>query len=45
MSSGTTGVVAHSSFMKQCNAGGACETKLPGSELPLATFLAQCDGT
>jgi hypothetical protein len=42
MSTGATGVVAHWSYMLQCKAGQPCETKLPGSNLSLAQFLAQC---
>lgn len=42
MSTGTTGVVAHWSYMDQCKRGQACQTKLPGSNLSLSQFLAQC---
>ncbi|HVZ53887.1 MAG TPA: hypothetical protein VG986_18105 [Pseudolabrys sp.] len=43
MSTGTTTLIAHGSYMAQCRAGQACETKLPGSDLSLKQFLAQCD--
>jgi hypothetical protein len=43
MSTGSTTVVAHWSYMDQCKSGDACETQLPGSDLSLADFLAQCD--
>jgi hypothetical protein len=43
MSTGTTSVIAHWSYMDQCKPGDACETKLPGSKLSLADFLKQCD--
>ena len=43
MSTGTTSVIAHWSYMAQCRPGQACEAKLPGSDLSLAQFLAQCD--
>jgi hypothetical protein len=43
MSTGTTSVIAHWSYMKRCWAGQACEGKLPGTNLSLADFLAQCD--
>lgn len=42
MSTGTTSVVAHWSYMYQCKSGQACRTKLPGSNLSLSQFLAQC---
>lgn len=45
MSTGTTSVIAHWSYMDQCKSGDACEAKLPGSQLSLADFLQQCDGT
>jgi hypothetical protein len=43
MSTGATSVVAHWSYMDQCKPGEACEAQLPGSDLSLADFLAQCD--
>jgi hypothetical protein len=43
MSTGATSVVAHWSYMDQCKPGQACEAQLPGSDLSLADFLAQCD--
>lgn len=42
MSTGTTGLVAHWSYMDQCKTRQACQTKLPGSNLSLSQFLAQC---
>jgi hypothetical protein len=43
MSTGTTSVVAHWSYMAQCKPGQACEAELPGSSLSLQQFLAQCE--
>ena len=43
MSTGLNSVVAHWSYMDQCKPGQQCETRLPGSNLSLADFLAQCD--
>jgi hypothetical protein len=43
MSTGVNTVIAHWSYMDQCKAGDACEAQLPGSDLSLADFLAQCD--
>jgi hypothetical protein len=43
MSTGSTSVIAHWSYMDQCKPGDACESKLPGTELSLSQFLAQCD--
>ena len=43
MSTGTTSITAHWSYMNQCKMGQPCESKLPGSKLSLAQFLAQCD--
>lgn len=43
MSTGTTTLVAHRSYMAQCKTGEACEARLPGSELSLSQFLAQCN--
>jgi hypothetical protein len=43
MSTGTTTVVAHWSYMAQCKSGQACEKKLPATNLSLSQFLAQCD--
>ena len=43
MATGTTTLVAHRSYMAQCKKGEACEAKLPGSDLSLTQFLAQCD--
>jgi hypothetical protein len=40
MSTGTSSIIVHSSFMKQCKTGDDCQTKLPGSELSLSDFLA-----
>jgi hypothetical protein len=45
MSTGTTSVIAHWSYMEQCKPGQPCENRLPGSNLSLANFLKQCDGT
>lgn len=42
MSTGSTGVVSHWSYMDQCKSGQACQKKLPGTELSLSQFLAQC---
>lgn len=42
MSTGTTSVLAHWSYMMQCKPGQACQAKLPGSNLSLSQFLAQC---
>ena len=42
MSTGVTKLLAHWSYMVQCKSGQACEAKLPGSDLSLADFLAQC---
>jgi hypothetical protein len=42
MSSGTTSLVVHWSYMVQCKAGQPCQAKLPGSSLGLSAFLAQC---
>jgi hypothetical protein len=43
MSTGFNSVVAHWSYMEQCKSGQPCESQLPGSNLSLAEFLAQCD--
>ena len=43
METGATFVVAHWSYMYQCIPGQPCNTKLPGTNLSLAKFIAQCD--
>jgi hypothetical protein len=43
MATGTTTLVAHRSYMAQCKKGEPCQSKLPGSDLSLTQFLAQCD--
>ena len=44
MATGAMSVLAHWSYMYQCNSGDACETRLPGTNQSLADFLAQCPG-
>jgi hypothetical protein len=43
MSTGTTSVIAHWSYMAQCKPGDQCESRLPGTKQSLEQFLAQCD--
>ena len=43
MSTGSTSLIAHWSYMEQCKPGQQCEAQLPGSDLSLSDFLAQCD--
>jgi hypothetical protein len=43
MATGVVSVLAHWSYMYQCESGQACETRLPGTTQSLADFLAQCD--
>jgi len=43
MSTGFNSVLAHWSYMDQCKPGQPCEAQLPGSDLSLEQFLAQCN--
>jgi hypothetical protein len=45
MSTGQARMILHWAQMWKCTKGQECWTKLPGSELGLAAFVAQCDGT
>lgn len=43
MSTGTTSVIAHWSYMAQCKPGDQCKRRLPGTTQSLSQFLAQCN--
>lgn len=42
MATGSSSLVAHWSWMDRCSAGEPCATRLPGTTLGLAEFLALC---
>jgi hypothetical protein len=44
MTTGSRSVIAHWSYMNQCKKGEACVGKLPGADLSLQSFIAQCQG-